>query len=358
MNIIVRMSRVRKYQVMIIILINIVFFLALDYSSRTPIIIDFGNEEPSRFTVTGKLDTPKKFSFMLMYESSEALEGYEFVREQFRDQLYGQYIKYKVEFLGDVLEDRSFMELIKSGESMNVLWTIGGYTKGQLRGFQEYLTEEKELLLVVPGLSIDRHGKNSTNIIGMNLNVTRKAEIFAELMVDSGVSDFLVFDTGYGYPEAVVAQLESLDVKAQIVTDISTNKVVGTPLGVVVSRLNETIASQIREKYPDSTIFCEAEDELNGNIMVFTPKVMLSKKYLQFEESFMNSIGRMPTFEEACIYDACNIIGLAVEESKYRPWNNPESFWKAAKTYDGVTGNCTLNDRGDRATMEYVLVQR
>lgn len=355
------MNRRRVKQAAVLIFLNLVFFLALDYVSPAPAII-IPVEEPASFTVKWEHMRSIHWDFYLVYSSEEQRDTFLPIIKTLEDEKLGEYIRYETEFLGSTYDEDRFLEDLQAAASMNIPWVIGGNTiEGVLKN-KRYLNTSS-IVLISPYISIDRGKISSNGVLSMLPNSTEVARQYAQLLVEEKL-DYLIVLPSSSSDEALAAyyqqensvvktlspdsgQPEILEILSQLETDTKIGIFIRQP-SIEQSYLNDLGLHNI-------TLYCENPTTLETTTKVFKPLSSSPTLYTEFTDMYEERTGKTPSYTDALLYDTCRILQKAVEIARYRPWDNPEAIWKSARRLNGVTGNCTLTAYGDRMYQKYVL---
>ena len=355
------MNRRRVNQAAVLILLNLVFFLALDYVSPTPVIIK-PEEEPASFTVEWEHMRSIHWDFYLVYRSEEQRETFLPIINTLEDKKLGEYIRYATRFIGSTYKEDEFIDDLQAAASMDIPWVIGGNTiEGVLKN-KRYLNTSS-IVLISPYVSIDRERITSSRVLSMLPNSTEVARIYAELLVEERL-DCLIVLTNSSSDEALAAYYQqennavntlSDSLGRQEIIEALSQLEIGTRIGILIKQpsLEHSYLNELGQY--NVTLYCENSITLNISTKVFTPVSSSPTLYAEFTDMFLERTGKTPSYSDALLYDTCRILQNAVEIARYRPWRNPEAIWTSARRLNGVTGNCTLTVYGDRMYQKYVL---
>ena len=77
-----------------------------------------------------------------------------------------------------------------------------------------------------------------------------------------------------------------------------------------------------------------------------------------FYQVYVNEVGELPTpsrvYDEAARYDACWLMALSVLKANSScPEDVIAVLPSVCESYEGILGNCTLNEYGDRVATDY-----
>jgi len=355
------MNRRRVNQAAMLIFLNLLFFLALDYVSPTPVIIKPA-EEPASFTVNWKHMRSIHWDFYLVYSSEEQRETFLPIINTLEDKKLGEYIRYDTRFIGSTYKEDEFIDDLQAAASMDIPWVIGGNTiEGVLKN-KRYLNTSS-IVLISPYISIDRERITSSRVLSMLPNSTEVARQYAQLLVEESL-DYLIVLTNSSSDEALAAYYQqengavktlSIDSGQQGMLEILSQLETDTRIGIFI-RQPFTEQSYLNDLGPyNITLYCENPITLEIDTRVFMPESSSPTLYAEFTDLYMELTGETLSYADALLYDTCRILQDAVEIARYRPWYNTEAIWASARRLNGVTGNCTLTAYGDRMNQEYVL---
>ena len=350
------MDRRRWIQAVLLIVINIGFFLILDFFSPMPVVFDGSDDVPS-FRVEYRRGVINRYDFFLIYPSEQEYASFTPIEEVLEGEKYGEFIQYEVEFLEEIDSDGRLREIIQAGFSMDVGQFIGGHVEEEILDNLGYL-EEKNGILFTPYISIDRNIVTSSHVLSLQPNMTEKARLYSELLAEEGLDHLIIaFNSSSPWDIVDSDRITSVTVLEEVedLNDELSQLLNASKVGILISKTS-TIPI-IDDKYSEKiTVYCETQDiELNITTKQFTPISSAPERYEKFKEYYIELTGEPPTYTEALLYDTCRIFTKYVEISRYRPWDTPEAFWETAKTLEGVTGNCTLTVNGDRMYQEYII---
>ena len=355
------MNWVRVKQAAVLISLNLVLLLALDYTSPTPVIVK-PVEEPASFTVKWNVGDITHWDIFLRYGSEEQRDSFLPIIEMLEEAKLGEYIRYETDFLEVTSEETILLEALQGAASMDVPWFIGGNSKEEVSGTQRFLNKSS-MILITPYVSIDRGKITSSSILSLLPNSTEVARQYVQLLVDERL-DYLIVLTSSGSDEALAAYYQqendevrtlSIESGQQEVLEALSQFETGTRIGVFI-RQPTTECTYLNElgQY-NITLYCENPATLEMTIKVFKPVSSSPILYAEFMDLYLERTGKTPSYADALLYDTCRILQNAVEIARYRAGRNPEAIWKSARRLNGVTGNCTLTAYGDRMYQKYVL---
>jgi len=355
------MNRRRVNQAAVLIFLNLVFFLALDYVSPAPVIIK-PVEEPASFTVEWEHMRSIHWEFVLVYSSEEQRETFLPIIQMLEDKKLGEYIRYDTEFFGSTYEEDEFIDDLQAAASMDIPWVIGGNTVEGISENKKYLNTSS-IALISPYVSIDRERITSNRVLSMLPNSTEVARQYAQLLLGERL-DYLIVLTNSSSDESLAAYYQqengavktlSIDSGQQGMLKTLSQLETDTRIGIFI-RQPSTEQSYLNDLGPyNITLYCENPNTLEIDTRVFMPESSSPTLYAEFTDLYKELTGENPSYADALLYDTCRILQDAVEIARYRPWYNTEAIWTSARRMSGVTGNCTLTAYGDRMNQEYVL---
>jgi len=345
----------------VLVFLNLVFFLALDYVSPAPVIIK-PVEEPVSFKVNWDIGRTIHWDFYLIYSSEEQCSTFLPIIKTLEDKKLGEYIRYETEFLGATYDEDRFLEDLQAAASMDIPWVIGGNTEEVISENQGYLNDSS-IVLISPYVSMNREKITLSRVLSLLPNSTEVARQYAQLLVEEKL-DYLIVLINSSNDEALAAyyqqensavktlsndsgQQEILETLSQLETDAKIGIFIRQP-SIEQSYLNDLGPYNI-------TLYCENPITLEITIKVFKPVSSSLTLYAEFTDMYKERAGETPSYTDALLYDACRILQNAVEIARYRPWDNPDAIWKSARRLNGITGNCTLTAYGDRIYQKYIL---
>ena len=344
-----------------LILLNLVFLLALDYTSPTPVIVK-PVEEPTSFTVNWEVENIIHWDIFLRYGSEEQRDSFLPIIEMLEDHKLGEYIRYETDFLEVTYEEIILLEALQAAASMDVPWFIGGNSEEEISVTQRYLNKSS-IVLITPYVSMDRGKIKSTSTLSLLPNSTEVARQYAQLLVDESL-DYLIVLTSSDGDEALAAYYQqensavrtlSIESGQQEVLETISHLETDSRIGLFMHQpTTEHSYLNDLDQY-NITLYCEKPHTLEVTTKVFKPVSSSPTLYAEFTDMFLERTGTTPSYSDAILYDACRILQNAIELARYRPWERPEAIWASARRLNGVTGNCTLTENGDRMYQKYVL---
>ncbi|TFH17303.1 hypothetical protein E4H04_05235 [Candidatus Bathyarchaeota archaeon] len=351
------MDKRRKTQAIILIALNLGFFLALDYFSPMPVVFD-EPEDPPSFRVEYESHVMRKWEFFLIYPSEILFDTFNPIQELIEGKEYGEFIRYEVEFLEEIYDEETFGETVQAAASMDVRMIIGGYSENSILETRDYL-EQENIILISPILSVDRELIESNWVISLQPNSTMKARLYSELLDEEKLGSLMVLSNSSIAGNMVdfskvteVIVLKNLSELGESLEQVDQNMKIG-----IFTEKTSTLGDLRDLDSHNITVYCEKPDmKLNVTTKVFEPVSSAPERFDEFKEIYANLTGKYPTYTEALLYDACRICPMIIEKTRYRPWDNPDAIWDALKTLEGATGNCTLTANGDRMYQKYILI--
>ena len=350
------MDRRRKNQLIVLIVLNLGLFLALDFISPSPIVFN-EPETPPQFRVTYTGNTKMKRRFFMFFPSESEYEAFNPIQKMLEQREYGKYIKYKVEFLEEIAGEKNLTDTVQVAASMDSRIVIGGDSEKNIQESLDYL-EEYEITLITPYLSIERNKINSSWVLSLQPNSTTKAKLYSELLNQEKIGTLIVLsNTSVGAKLAEYYNGEVVAINHTAMLNDTLNSVDrGSEIGVYVEKTS-TLTNYRDTKSYNITVYCEKQDnKLNTTTVIITPISSDIERFNDFKAFYFNQTGKYPTYNEALLYDICTVSTSIIEQTRLRPGDDPEALPNGFKTVKGVTGNCTLTEKGDRKDQSYILV--
>ena len=292
----------------------------------------------------------------MIYPSDTQYESFNPIEEWMENKKYGKFIKYEAEFLEETREESKLFEGIQAAISMDIPWIIGGHTENSIKEAQDFLNQ-KNAVLLSPYISINREIISSKQVLSLLPNSTEKARLFAELLQDENLDCLITFSNSE-LGEGIVNfyQGETIVSNSSDLNETLSQFGIDSEIGVFVDKSSMISAGNI-PKLNKTTVYCETLDNnLDAPIKVFGPISSDLENYNEFVDMYTDITGKNPTYTDALLYDACRIYQNAVEISRFSPWDHPEAILEAGKRLEGVTGNCTFTQNGDRLFQKYTLI--
>lgn len=282
-------------------------------------------------------------------------------------------------FPSDVNNTLWFLDNIQGLRSMGYCCVVGGFNEDQVKASLTYLNEIG-MVLVSPAMTVDRAKTPAPNFLSLMPNSENRMEAISQALVDGGFKAAIFIGTRN---EEETAQLRLLSEKYQekgglIIAflqpgtqppeDIETGPVNAIPIDrrCVVSYdyeydsapINLDITGYTRIRLENGAInVAGVESDTAYPLFYALPDVHHTSRGASLRDRFIKKTGRPLSYKLGNTYDALWLCSLSYLEDgdKYDARTRVTTIKGVSQLFEGVTGDCSLNEEGDRDHLPYWL---
>ena len=385
----ITLDRGLSYQLGLVLALAVAYYVVIYINSGPLIVI---NERPSDLPLPKSVPFAFEVDIALIGSSKSEMKGFEALKEIIENDIRDYLIS---ENLDDVHSFNIYVDSIlypsediigRLGgfKAIAVRFLVGGLNARQLDGIFPYI-QRQDMLLISPMATINRSDGPSSHFLSLMSNESLRIDKIGKAIIQAGLRTIIVLESDSKVDQLSQRVLDSfVDHGGKIYARMNSS----APLSEIESKVAEALEnSSYRELFILELHSLEKTRDLRGHPLLSNATWMTFEKPVSYhaswwdeygdgfsiktlqpifggtpiEESvssrYSKKVGNKLSFEMGNAYDACMIMVLSfIETEQYDVDPNIEQIFRIAYRYEGVTGNCTLNRYGDRANMQYEVV--